>query len=245
MAKLWDKTAETSSPSELNPLTNPLLERNLGRWAQVYLSTPPAKREQALNTLLAELKREAGAGPEAEPVGSYVARDTKFQPTVCSICQRQNPPGHRFCSRCGQPIELTPEASKPGADDPAANNPGANNSGVRCDGIWRQAKCRAAAFSRSATVTRGKRRTVAPRPKVHRIGRVRDSAPQRMEVPAGRRHHWTGRFCICAMVPGNSGPRVHRCDAARECFRAKRKSNCASAASEHFSAAVAAEFTFS
>ena len=129
MAKLWDKTAETPSPSELNPLTNPLLERNLGRWAQVYLSTPPAKREQALNTLLAELKREAGAGPEAEPVGSYVARDTKFQPTVCSICQRQNPPGHRFCSRCGQPIELTPEASKPGADDPAANNPGANNSG--------------------------------------------------------------------------------------------------------------------
>ena len=130
MANLWDKTAETLSPSELNPLTNPLLERNLGRWAQVYLNTPPAKREQALNTLLAELKRESGAGAEAEPVRPYFARDTKFQPIVCSICQRQNPPGHRFCSRCGQPIELTqPEASKPGADDPAANSPGANSSG--------------------------------------------------------------------------------------------------------------------
>ena len=131
MANLWDKTAEVSSPSELNPLTNPLLERNLGRWAQVYLSTPPAKREQAVNTLLAELKRESGAGREVEPVRPYFARDTKFQPTVCSICQRQNPPGHRFCSRCGQPLDLAP----PDAAKPAANNSGATERGVTGSGM--------------------------------------------------------------------------------------------------------------
>ena len=32
---------------ELNPLTNPVLGRNLGRWAQVYFTSPPEKREQA------------------------------------------------------------------------------------------------------------------------------------------------------------------------------------------------------
>lgn len=135
MANLWDKTAETSSPSELNPLTNPLLERNLGRWAQVYLSTPPAKREQAVNTLLAELKRESGGDPDAEPVRPYFARDTKFEPTVCSICQRQNPAGHRFCSRCGQPLDLAQsDSSKPGASHPGSDNRGANNPGVNTSG---------------------------------------------------------------------------------------------------------------
>ena len=136
MANLWDKTAETSSPSELNPLTNPLLERNLGRWAQVYLSTPPAKREQAVNTLLVELKRESGASAEPEPVRPYFARDPKFQPTVCSICQRQNPPGHRFCSRCGQPLDLAqPEASKPGANNPGTSISGATERGVTESGV--------------------------------------------------------------------------------------------------------------
>ena len=47
---LWDKTPEAPSP-ELNPLTNPVLEQNLGRWAKVYFSTPPAKREQAVSNL--------------------------------------------------------------------------------------------------------------------------------------------------------------------------------------------------
>ena len=35
----------------LNPLLNPTLGRNLGRWAQVYLSTPPEQREQAIANL--------------------------------------------------------------------------------------------------------------------------------------------------------------------------------------------------
>ncbi len=106
MPNLWDKTPEAPSPSELNPLTNPLLEKNLGRWAKVYFGTPPAKREQAVSHLLEEIKRESGAGAGASAPAQfgrpYFATDPKFQRAVCAACQHQNPPGHKFCSRCGQ-----------------------------------------------------------------------------------------------------------------------------------------------
>jgi hypothetical protein len=98
---LWDKTPATPSPSELNPLTNPVLEQNLSRWARIYFSNPPAKREQAVNQLLEEIKRESGS---AQPGRPYFATDVKFQRAVCAACQHQNPPGHKFCSRCGQTL---------------------------------------------------------------------------------------------------------------------------------------------
>ncbi len=104
MRNLWDKTPEAPSP-ELNPLTNPVLEQNLGRWAKIYFSTPPAKREQAVNNLLEEISRESGAA--AQPGRPYFASDPKFQRAACTACQHHNPPGHKFCSRCGQ--VLNPE----------------------------------------------------------------------------------------------------------------------------------------
>ena len=66
MPNLQDKLSEPPFPSELNPLTNPALERNLGRWAQVYFSNPPAKRQQAVSNLLEEIHRETGAEPRGE-----------------------------------------------------------------------------------------------------------------------------------------------------------------------------------
>ena len=48
---------EHSLPSaELNPLINPLLAENMGRWAEVYFTTPPESREQAVMELLHELQ---------------------------------------------------------------------------------------------------------------------------------------------------------------------------------------------
>ncbi|MGA9811969.1 MAG: hypothetical protein WBQ64_04275 [Terriglobales bacterium] len=111
MPNLQDKLSEPPFPSELNPLTNPVLERNLGRWAQVYFSTPPAKRQQAVGKLLEEIQRETGAGPAQKEVRPYFARDEKFQSALCAACQHQNRPGHKFCSRCGQalhPVQSDP-----------------------------------------------------------------------------------------------------------------------------------------
>jgi TPR repeat protein len=106
---LWDKTTEAPS-AELNPLTNPVLEQNLGRWAKVYFSNPPAKREQAVSHLLEEIKRESGPDA-AQPSRPYFARDPKFERAVCSACRHQNPPGHKFCSRCGQALNQAQSAS--------------------------------------------------------------------------------------------------------------------------------------
>jgi hypothetical protein len=103
---LRDKTPEAPSQPDLNPLTNPVLEQNLGRWAKVYFSTPPAKREEAVTNLLEEIKRESGAsaGAAPQPGRPYFATDPRFQRAPCSACQHQNPPGHKFCSRCGQAL---------------------------------------------------------------------------------------------------------------------------------------------
>ncbi len=82
MPNLWDKTPEAPSPSELNPLTNPLLEQHLGRWARVYFGTPPAKREQAVSNLLEEIKREsAGGGRCASPVVPILRPTRNLRPT--------------------------------------------------------------------------------------------------------------------------------------------------------------------
>lgn len=50
---------------ELNPLLNPLLGENMGRWAEVYFRTPPENREQAVLELLQELERK-NAGRKGE-----------------------------------------------------------------------------------------------------------------------------------------------------------------------------------
>src|SRR5271170_6462558 len=97
-----EKTPEAPSPADLNPLTNPLLERNLGRWAKVYFSNPPAKRNQAVNNLLEEIMQESGTTRDIERGRPYFPRDPGYKGGVCGACQRQNPPGHKFCSRCGE-----------------------------------------------------------------------------------------------------------------------------------------------
>src|SRR5438046_8354867 len=87
---------------ELNPLTNPVLGRNLGRWAQVYFTSPPERREEAVGELLRELQRE---GP-GEPIAPqpHEVREVKSKPVegstqqlLCPVCQRLNHIGQRFC----------------------------------------------------------------------------------------------------------------------------------------------------
>lgn len=52
----------TLPPPELNPLLNPLLADHMGRWAQVYFTSPPEKRDQAVQELLRELEAEVTRG---------------------------------------------------------------------------------------------------------------------------------------------------------------------------------------
>lgn len=98
----------------------------MGRWAEVYFTNPPEKREEAVLELLRELEadnshrdREPAAQPAAPDSPVYNPSPeainlrpepsaTPALPTLnggaamhCGACGRDNPAGHKFCGMCG------------------------------------------------------------------------------------------------------------------------------------------------
>jgi len=87
---------------ELNPLQNATLGRNLGRWAQVYFTSPPEKREEAVGELLRELRAETDVEPgigEASAVSPFA-----IPRLICKFCQQPNDLDQSFCGLCGSPL---------------------------------------------------------------------------------------------------------------------------------------------
>ena len=111
MPYLWDKTPD----SELNPLTNPALERNLSRWADVYFSSPPGKRDEAINKLLQEIRSETFETLKAESLKAEPARreeppqTPESQGVICPTCRHSNPREHKFCRECGGKLNAIPQ----------------------------------------------------------------------------------------------------------------------------------------
>jgi hypothetical protein len=121
----------TLPPPELNPLLNPLLAENMGRWAQVYFTSPPEKRDEAVHELLRQLEAEhsthcpvAAADSSASAASSSngssaavsfpatelaasnvspVSSQEQGHSTLvrCLACGRKNPSTQRFCGLCG------------------------------------------------------------------------------------------------------------------------------------------------
>jgi hypothetical protein len=96
----------------LNPLINPVLGQNMGRWAEVYFTSPPEKREQAVLELLRELQAESSANENSigtspsslQEQPSEAGAEVQQTPVRCHACGRENPPSHRFCGICGKPV---------------------------------------------------------------------------------------------------------------------------------------------
>ena len=90
--KTPDGITELPNP-ELNPLLNPMLGRNLGRWAEVYFTSPPEKREEAVGELLRELKRpKSSPGPSAPCVGITTITRSVFAACAASLSARKSGP---------------------------------------------------------------------------------------------------------------------------------------------------------
>lgn len=101
---------------DLNPMTNPTLARNLGKWAQVYFTTPPEQRDRAISKLLSDLETSAGAhSVDRAASGNTPAKDDRdTQATdstrdgtsdlVCLRCHRRNTPQQWFCGYCGSSL---------------------------------------------------------------------------------------------------------------------------------------------
>jgi len=66
LARPTDGTESDSNlpQPELNPLLNPVLGQHMGRWAEVYFTSPPEKREAAVLELLRELRSNSNPQPE-------------------------------------------------------------------------------------------------------------------------------------------------------------------------------------
>lgn len=127
MPQSQEKTPEpeTELPNpELNPLLNPTLGRHLGRWAQVYFTSPPEKREEAVGELLRELQgqpaglqdtprlqQDQPVSTHSQPVESVrIVEAVVAEPPVqqCSACGHVHTSPQRFCGMCGASLEPEP-----------------------------------------------------------------------------------------------------------------------------------------
>lgn len=97
--------SKTLPSAELNPLLNPLLGDNMGRWAEVYFTSPPERREQAVLELLRELETEKSRQVEEPNRASDAALIQTSIPAVkhihCDACGGENPGSNKYCGMCG------------------------------------------------------------------------------------------------------------------------------------------------
>jgi rRNA maturation protein Nop10 len=108
-------SGSSALPIELNPLSNPILAENLRRWAEVYFSNPPERREQAISELLRELQEqkaqqrsaaaETSSVPHPEPSGIFSASNAPSF-VRCKSCGHDNVMSERFCGMCGAVVEM-------------------------------------------------------------------------------------------------------------------------------------------
>lgn len=97
--------SRTLPTAELNPLLNPLLAENMGRWAEVYFTSPPGKREQAVLELLRELEAKRSEQDEEPTRASDSALIQSPVKAVtharCEACGGENPATNKYCGLCG------------------------------------------------------------------------------------------------------------------------------------------------
>jgi hypothetical protein len=120
----------TLPPPELNPLLNPLLGQHMGRWAEVYFTSPPEKREQAVLELLHELEaadaQREDVADSATSIPEQVSVPVSFpsfriaaelQSVGCPSCGHKNRADQRFCGMCGTRLEENATAIDLGMED--------------------------------------------------------------------------------------------------------------------------------
>jgi hypothetical protein len=130
-----DHAPDVPYSDELNPLMNPLLSANMGRWADVYFNNPPEQREQAVLSLVHELQVEKTRREEERASGrmstSQDTRETNSEsssgersipasesdPLPCAGCGHENPRWHKFCGMCGAAVVPEHEDAAPAAPE--------------------------------------------------------------------------------------------------------------------------------
>ncbi len=140
-------TRSSLPDAELNPLLNPLLAKNMGRWAEVYFNAVPERREEAVQELLRELEAEESGGESsttahgssregfaadssdggnAFPEASHPDAAAQSAPSrdsgsvlACGSCGHENRTDQHFCGMCGLQLSSVAASaeSSPHQDD--------------------------------------------------------------------------------------------------------------------------------
>src|SRR5260370_3518962 len=126
-----ESEAKTLPDPELNPLLNPVLAAHMGRWADVYFTSPPERREQAVAELIRELNSLSPEEPPSDDVTNdgiaknsadtaeiTAAAQTEEALRTCNVCAYKNSPGQNFCGMCGMPLKALPESQVSGVPEP-------------------------------------------------------------------------------------------------------------------------------
>jgi hypothetical protein len=131
LASSTDRSEDALPRPELNPLLNPLLADNMGRWAEVYFTSAPEKREEAVLDLLRELQAQnSGQTTPSEstqtPLGAETRLPSQSVGTVtqrrlemqrCNTCGQDNPLRHQFCGMCGAKLGSSASEDYRAAED--------------------------------------------------------------------------------------------------------------------------------
>jgi hypothetical protein len=104
----------TLPPDELNPLLNPLLGQNMGRWAEVYFTSPPENRELAVLELLRELQTRQSS---QQPASSSTSEPASAKKAASASSPARVPPAVGFAAilsgRRTRPHDSQPRDSAP------------------------------------------------------------------------------------------------------------------------------------
>jgi Sel1 repeat-containing protein len=159
------KSSSILPREELNPLVNPLLGQNLGRWAEVYFTAAPDKREEAVQELLRQLQAE---NPNDDPIEDAAGDETlELQPP-----NREMPPpqDHSHEKRVPAPGSLADLAGKVALAENAQSENGESSDPIAahadqpCDSL--------------------PERFLDPAPEQSYLGRIDRLAPQPRAIPA-------------------------------------------------------------
>jgi len=101
---------DATLPPELNPIQNPLLASNLGRWAHVYFTAEPENRDKAVRELLSQLQKEQSGSSVGESAPSTSLDGLRT--AVCPACKRPNTPSQKFCGFCGMDLTAASASAK-------------------------------------------------------------------------------------------------------------------------------------
>jgi len=121
-----DSNHSITPPAEnLDPLQNPLLNQHMGRWAEVYCTTPPEQRDQAVSELLHELEAEEREHPPVSLASRSATRTSEIEarkaptnaPVRCPYCGYPNRADYRFCGSCRGELRAPDFNSGPSAAD--------------------------------------------------------------------------------------------------------------------------------